>query len=188
MVNYYAGSPAALPVLGRQISGYPPDSGSRSTLTRTPPFRLFLVASSLLPHLARCIACPVGCPCFRFAGSWIVSLAMDGAKSRVAGADSFYLVLLVAARLKLWPILMVCWCQTFVIKPDDISKVLLRHLASKPWPLPMNMKVSPHHLASKPWPIPMTRLTTSQGRMITLYLDKWTMQIDIRAEDIPTCR
>ena len=28
----------------------------------------------------------------------------------------------------------------------------------------------------------MTRLTTSQGRMITLYLDKWTMQIDTTAE------
>ena len=28
----------------------------------------------------------------------------------------------------------------------------------------------------------MTRLTTSQGKMITLYLDKWTMQIDTTAE------
>ena len=27
---------------------------------------------------------------------------------------------------------MTCWCQPFVIKPDDIPKVLLCHLASKP--------------------------------------------------------
>ena len=58
MVNYHAGSPAALPALGRQISCYPPDSGSRTTLTRTPPCRFFLVASSLSPHLARLIARP----------------------------------------------------------------------------------------------------------------------------------
>ena len=47
MVNYHAGSPAALPAPRRQISGYPPASGSRTTLTRIPPYRLFLVASSL---------------------------------------------------------------------------------------------------------------------------------------------
>ena len=48
MVNYHAGSPA-LPAPGRQISGYPPASGSKTTLTRIPPCYLFLIASSLLP-------------------------------------------------------------------------------------------------------------------------------------------
>ena len=60
MVNYHAGSPAASPAPGRQISGYPPASGSRTTLTRTPPCHLFLVDSSLSPHLSRFIARPVG--------------------------------------------------------------------------------------------------------------------------------
>ena len=42
MVNYHAGFPA-LPALEKQISGYPPASGSsRITLTRTPPCRLTL--------------------------------------------------------------------------------------------------------------------------------------------------
>ena len=45
MVNYYAGSPAALPAPGKQISDYPLASGSKTTLTRIPPCRLFLVAS-----------------------------------------------------------------------------------------------------------------------------------------------
>ena len=99
MVNYYAGSPAMLPAPGRQISGYPPASGSRTTLTRILLCHLFLVASSLLPlpcclflvspslspYLVRFLARPVGRPHFRFAGSWIVGLAMGGAKSR--GAD-----------------------------------------------------------------------------------------------------
>ena len=49
MVNYYAGSPAALIALGRQISDYPPAFGSRTTLTRILPYHLFLVTSSLLP-------------------------------------------------------------------------------------------------------------------------------------------
>ena len=44
MVNYHAGFPA-LPAPGRQISGYLPASGSRTTLTRIPPCRLFLVVS-----------------------------------------------------------------------------------------------------------------------------------------------
>ena len=69
MVNYYAGSPAALPVLERQISGYPPASGSRNILTWTSPYRLFLVASSLSPHMARFIARPVGRPRFCLRGS-----------------------------------------------------------------------------------------------------------------------
>ena len=99
MVNYHAGFPAALSAPGRQISGYPPVSGSRTTLTQIPschfflvassllllPCRLFLVVSSLSPHLARFLAHPVGRPCFCFAGSGIVGLAMGGAESR--GAD-----------------------------------------------------------------------------------------------------
>ena len=68
IVNYHAGFPA-LPAPGRQISGYLPASGSRTTLTRIPPYYLFLVASSLLPHLARVLARPVGRPRFRFRGS-----------------------------------------------------------------------------------------------------------------------
>ena len=84
MVNYCAGFPA-LPAPGKQISGYPPASGSsRTTLTRTPPCRLFFVVSS---YLARFLARPLGCPCFCFRG-WvglIVGLAMGGMESR--GAD-----------------------------------------------------------------------------------------------------
>ena len=53
MVNYHAGSSAALPAPGRQISNYPPASGSRTTLTWIPPCHLFLVASSLPPLLYR---------------------------------------------------------------------------------------------------------------------------------------
>ena len=84
MVNYHAGSLVALPAPGRQIFGYPPAYGSRTTLTWSPPCRLylsplpcrpFLVASSLSPHLARFIAFPVGCPCFYLRGS--VDLAVD---------------------------------------------------------------------------------------------------------------
>ena len=45
MVNYYIGSPTAIPVPERQISGYPQASGSRTTLTRIPSCRFFLVAS-----------------------------------------------------------------------------------------------------------------------------------------------
>ena len=83
MVNYYAGSPAALPAPGRQISGYLPASGSRTTLTRISLYCLFLVASSLSPlfyclflvasslslHLARFLARFAGRLCFRFAKS-----------------------------------------------------------------------------------------------------------------------
>ena len=85
--NYHASSPAAPFAPGRQISGYPPASGSRTTLTRIPPCRLFLVASSLSPHciLVRFVAHPVGCPRFCFVGSWVVGLTMGGAESR--GAD-----------------------------------------------------------------------------------------------------
>ena len=44
MVNYHVGFPT-LPAPGRQISGYPPTSGSRTALTQIPPYRLFFVAS-----------------------------------------------------------------------------------------------------------------------------------------------
>ena len=73
--NYHAGSPAALPAPGRQISGYPPASGSRTTLTRIPLCRLFLIAFSLSPHLARVLArfvalCSVSC--------WLSLLSLCG--------------------------------------------------------------------------------------------------------------
>ena len=45
---------------------------------------LFLVASSLSPHLAQFLACPVSCCRFHFARSWVVGLAIGGAKSRGA--------------------------------------------------------------------------------------------------------
>ena len=48
MVNYHAGS-LALPAPGKQISGYPRTSGSKTILTRIPLYYLFLVAFSLLP-------------------------------------------------------------------------------------------------------------------------------------------
>ena len=69
MVNHHAGSPAGLPALRKKISGYPPASGSRTTLTWISLCRLFLIASSLSPHLARFIARPVGRPRFRLRGS-----------------------------------------------------------------------------------------------------------------------
>ena len=67
---------------------------------------------------------------------------MGGAESRGAGADSFHLVLLVVARLKLWLILMACLrhlvsaltntdnilkvalCQTFVIKSITLVNLM----------------------------------------------------------------
>ena len=45
MVNYHASSSTALPALGRQISGYPPASGSKTILTWIPLCCLFPVAS-----------------------------------------------------------------------------------------------------------------------------------------------
>ena len=87
MVNYYADSPALLPPLGRQISGYPSASGSRTTLTRIPPCRPFLLASSLsshlAPHLAHFLARFAGLPRFRFGGlvGLTVGLAIGGATS-----------------------------------------------------------------------------------------------------------
>ena len=74
MVNYHLGSPA-LPAAGRQISGYPPAFGSRTILTRISPCQLFLVASFLLPHLARFLACLfAGRPHFRLAGSLTIGI------------------------------------------------------------------------------------------------------------------
>ena len=81
MVNYHVGFPV-LSVPGKQIFGYPPAfSSSRITLTRTPPCRLFLIASS---YLARFLTRLVGRPCFRLAWSWTVGLAMGGPESRGA--------------------------------------------------------------------------------------------------------
>ena len=79
MINYHAGF-LPLSASGKQISGYPPASGSnRTTLAWTPPCHLFLVASS---YLARFLARLVGCPSFCLAVSWTVGLAMGGAESR----------------------------------------------------------------------------------------------------------
>ena len=84
--NYHAGSPAVLFAPERQISGYSPASGSRTSLTRILPCRLFLVASFLSPHcvLVRFVARPIGRPRFCFMGSWVVGLAMGVAESRDA--------------------------------------------------------------------------------------------------------
>ena len=67
---------------------------------------------------------------------------MGGAESRGAGADSFYLILLVVARLKLWLILMACLHhlvsaltntnnilkvalhQTFIIEPVILANLM----------------------------------------------------------------
>ena len=77
MVNYHARSPALL-AQGRQISGYPPASGSRTTLTWIPPCHLVFVTSSLSPHLARFFArFFAGCPCFRLAGSLTVGIVNE---------------------------------------------------------------------------------------------------------------
>ena len=116
-----------LPAPRKQISDLLPASGSKTTLTQIPPCRLFLVASSLSPYLARFLAHPVGRPCFYFVGSWIVGLAMSKAEFRVAGVDSFHLVLLVIIWLKLWLILMACLCQlvSALTNTDDILKVAL---------------------------------------------------------------
>ena len=80
MVNYYAGS-LILPAPGRQISGPPPASGSRTALTRIPPCHLFLVTSSLSLHLARFLSRPDGCSHFRFRGlvGLTMGLAIGGA-------------------------------------------------------------------------------------------------------------
>ena len=72
-----------LPVLRRQISDYLPASDPRTTLTRIPLYRLFLVASSLLPHLAHFLAGPEDCLCFCLRGSvgLVVGLAIGDAVS-----------------------------------------------------------------------------------------------------------
>ena len=105
MVNYHAGFPT-LSAPGRQIFGFLPASGSRTALTRIPLCRLFFVASSLSLHLAHFLVRLVGHPCFCFAESWIIGLAISGAEFRGVGVDNFYLVLLVIIWLKLWLILM----------------------------------------------------------------------------------
>ena len=53
---------------------------------------------------------------------------MGKAESRGAGADSFHLILLVVARLKLWLILMACFHHlvSALTNTDDILKVILR--------------------------------------------------------------
>ena len=86
MVNYHTCFPAVLPTPGRQISGYPPTSGSKTTLTQIPLCRFFFVTSSLSPHLARFIAHPVGCPYFRLRDS--VGLAVGLAIKWLAALPS----------------------------------------------------------------------------------------------------
>ena len=58
-----------------QISGYLPDSGSKTAPTWIFP---------MLFHLARFLACLVSYFSFCFAGSWIIGLAIGGAESRSA--------------------------------------------------------------------------------------------------------
>ena len=57
---------------------------------------------------------------------------MGGAKSKGASADSFPLVLLVVARLKLWLILMACLCHlvSTLTNTNDILKVAFADLLS----------------------------------------------------------
>ena len=56
--------------------------GQNSDSSLSPlPYCLFFVASSLLPHLARFLARPVGRFCFCLAGSLTVGLAIGGAVS-----------------------------------------------------------------------------------------------------------
>ena len=58
--------------------------GQNSDFSLSPFFcRLFFVASSLSPHLARFLACPLGRPCFCLKGSTglVVGLAIGGAMS-----------------------------------------------------------------------------------------------------------
>ena len=65
--------------------------------------------------------------------SWIVGLFMGGAESRSVGADSFHIILLVVARLKLWLILMACLCHlvSALTNTDDILKVSFADLLSE---------------------------------------------------------
>ena len=79
---HHVGSPT-LPPPGRQISGYPPASSSRTVLTRIPFCCLFFVASPLSPHLARFLARSVGRPCFclRDPVGLTVGLAIGGTVS-----------------------------------------------------------------------------------------------------------
>ena len=57
---------------------------------------------------------------------------MSRAESRGAGADSFQLVLLVVAWLKLWLILMACLCHlvNILTNTNDILKVAFANLLS----------------------------------------------------------
>ena len=79
---HHVGCPA-LSALRRQISGYPSASDSRTVLTQISLYHLFFVASfGAFSYWARFSARPVGRPHFRFVKSWIVGLAMGGAKSK----------------------------------------------------------------------------------------------------------
>ena len=83
MVNYHAGFPV-LPTPEKQISDYPPASGSSKTiLTRTPSYRLFFVASSYLACFLTCLVCRPRF-CFRGSVGLTVGLAMGEAESRRA--------------------------------------------------------------------------------------------------------
>ena len=80
IVNYHAGSPTFF-ALGKQISGYPPASDSRTALTQTLPCHFFFIASLGASFSAsRFLVRPVSCPCFRFRGSvgLAVGLAIGG--------------------------------------------------------------------------------------------------------------
>ena len=69
--------------------------------------RLFLVTSSLSPHLARFLVRPIGHPCFCFAGSWIVGLVIGGAESKGANVAVGF------SGWSLWKVLTIFWrCMT----------------------------------------------------------------------------
>ena len=55
MVNYHAGF-LTLPAPRKQISGYPPASGSRTVLTQISPCRLFFITSLVAFLSAFCLA------------------------------------------------------------------------------------------------------------------------------------
>ena len=65
----------------KDLDNKSPNQNSDSSLSPL-LYRVFFVASSLLPYLARFLVCFVSRFCFRFAGCWIVDLVMGGAESK----------------------------------------------------------------------------------------------------------
>ena len=77
----------------RQISGFLPAFGSIQNQTD--------LDSSLSPHLVCFVACLFGRPYFRFAGSWIVGLAMGRKESRGANVTMGF------SEQSLWKVLTI---------------------------------------------------------------------------------